>query len=778
MSPQDVGPEGRFLLEAPQDEVLAIAVQVTGTVQGVGFRPFVYRLATAHGLGGSVRNEGTCVRIELEGAARDLGAFLAGLRREAPPASRIEDVEASLIARTGRTSFTIAPSEGAGDRPTLGIPADYAICPECVEDLRNPDSRYYRYPFTSCTQCGPRYTITRRLPFDRERTAMDRFPLCPPCGEDYRSPASRRFHAQATACGRCGPRLVWRDGQGAAICEGEEALGAAKELLRAGGIVAVMGVGGFHLAVDARNEPAVARLRERKERPGKPLAVMMDEPEVAVCCLASEEELLALRSPAHPIVLLRVRGPFGVAPSVAPGMARLGVMLPYTALHHLLLEDPGLARLVMTSGNHSSEPLSYTVESALAELGDVADGFLCHTREIVRPVDDSVLRTAGEGLILLRRARGYVPESIPLPGAAEGLQALAVGADIKNAFGLLSGGRIWLSPHIGDLDVPKTLALFRQEVAWYCQELGIRPEVVVHDLHPGYRGTAFAKEQPLPRLAVQHHHAHIAACLLEHQVDGPVVGLALDGVGYGDDGGIWGGEALLCDRRDYRRIGHLRPLRLIGGDVATKEPWRIAFGYLEDLGCSTEDVAWAAERMRVPSRAQDLLVRVLRSSFPGFRSTSCGRLFDAAGALALGRGTASFEGELPMLLEAQVDPDLQGAYDFAVEDGGVLDWRPALQALIRDLRSGAGTPVVATRLHRGLAQGLAALTRDLAARHQVAKVALGGGVWQNEWLLRWFLAGMAGSGLDVLVPHMVPVGDGGLAVGQLAVLAARRGSGG
>ncbi len=762
-----------------EEEVRACAIRVTGTVQGVGFRPFVYRLARERGLLGTVRNEGAFVGIEVQGKVRELEGFLRDLRGRAPAAAAIETVSVEPLAPGPLGPFSIVASNVDGGRASMGIPVDAAICPDCLQDLKNPESRYYRYPFTSCTQCGPRYTITRRLPFDRERTAMDRFPLCEDCASDYRKPSSRRFHAQATACGTCGPQLFFCGPDGIPRAEGEDALAMAKALIRAGGIAAVMGVGGFHLAVDAKNEAAVQRLRLRKRRPGKPLAVMMAERELPKHCVLSAAAARLLAGPAHPIVLLEQRGGTGIAPSVAPGMARLGVMLPYTGLHVLLLEDPDLSCLVMTSGNRSGEPLSYSVASALQELGEVADGFLCHTREILRPIDDSVVRVTDEGQVMLRRARGFVPQSIEVPGCDPELQALAVGGDIKNAFAVLRGGRIWLGPHIGDLDVAKTMALFCREVSWYGEELGVEPEVLVHDLHPGYRGTAYAKEQPKPLLAVQHHHAHIAACLLEHGVTQPVLGLALDGVGYGDDGGIWGGEALIANGAGYRRVASLRPLRLVGGDIAVKEPWRLAVSYLEEIGRWEPDGEAILRRMGVAEDAAGRLRQVLRSRYPGFLSTSAGRLLDAAGAVILGRAGASFEGELPMLLEAAVRPEESGAYPFDLVQGKrlLLDWRPAFLALLGDLGRGATTHTAATRLHRGLAQGLTRMARLLARRYGLSMVALGGGVWQNEWLLRWFLAGMEDSGLEVRWPQKLPLGDGGLAVGQLAVLIARRASG-
>ncbi len=751
-------------------------VEVWGVVQGVGFRPFVYRLATELGLHGTVCNEGSFVRIDIQGGLVAVKDFRLRLRQEAPGAARIEDLRVQTLPWVNFSTFTIEPSTTNLDHPALSIPPDLAICEDCLADMKNPSSRYFQYPFTSCTQCGPRYTLARSLPFDRETTTMDAFPLCNPCMKDYDSVSSRRFHAQATSCSQCGPELQWMEMDGHIQDRGEAALIQAKKLLLAGKVVAVMGVGGVHLAVNALDESAVARLRERKKRPTKPLAVLMDPEEVNQQCVVSLEEWESLKSKERPIVLLRRRPESNLAVGVAPGMARLGVFLPYTGIQVLLLGDSGLHCLVMTSGNVSGEPLVYTVRDALDRLSGLADGFLLHNREILRPVDDSVLRIDEGQPLLLRRSRGYVPGGFSVPRRTSRL-ALAVGGDVKNAFALLREGKIWLSPHIGDLENPRTLKLFTREVDWTCSLLQMQPEVVVHDLHPGYHSTQFARKRAEPLWGVQHHHAHMAACMLEHGMSGPTLGVILDGMGYGDDGNIWGGELLLGDMLTYERVGHLTPLRLIGGDTVTKEPWRGVFNVLFETGLWSKWADWAADWLEVSQASTRRLESALRSRFPGLVSTSAGRLFDVAGALVTRLGVAHFEGELPMRLEALVDPAERGAYSFDLDSSAgrlQLNYGAAMVQLFADLRAGRPSFEVATRFHRGFSQGLCRLTLQAVRDTGVRQVVVGGGVWQNEWLLRWFVQTLAAQGVTVAVPHLFPINDGGIAVGQLAVFLAQQ----
>lgn len=780
---------------------LAVEVHVWGIVQGVGFRPFVARLAADCGVAGSVRNEGAYVRVQVVANSAAIDRFLLRLVTDNPPASQVQGgrVAAVQVLNAPVTSvFRILPSVQTGARAALSIPPDLAICDDCLEDLRNPNSRYYRYPFTSCTQCGPRYTMVRRLPFDRDATTMSQFPLCPECEKEYHSPLSRRYHAQATACEECGSQLLWvtseeavrRATLGEAIENGRSGDGAkyalqqARDVLAAGGIVAVMGIGGFHLAVNAEDAAAVAQLRARKRRPSKPLALMMNKSSVAAYCEVSQAEWRQLNSRERPIVLLHTRADAGLPDNVAPGMNRLGVFLPYTGIQVLLLDDDRYRCLVMTSGNVSGEPLAYTIADAFAKLSGIADGFLVHNREILRPVDDSVVRVDGSDLLLLRRSRGYVPGNLPLDREYAGasanwadLTALAVGGDVKNAFAILKEGKLWLSPYIGDLDNPSAFALFDRQIAWHQELLQAQPEWVVRDLHPNYHSSVYAGSLPLKQLTVQHHHAHMAACMLEHGLSEPTIGVILDGIGFGDDGQIWGGELLYGTCADYERIGHLLPLRWIGGDVATKEPWRMVLNYLFEGGLVAQDLEWAAQRLAIDDAVLSRYVSVLRSSYPGLQCTSAGRLFDVASALIVRQGTSSFEGELPMRLEALVDASCAGDYPFSVvmsKGRWELDVRVALQALVNDLRRGVHPPEAATKFHRGFARGLAQMATEAASRYGVRHIVTGGGVWQNSWLLRWFTEQVAKRGLTTVTPRQFPVNDGGLAVGQLAVLCARQ----
>ncbi|ATY84666.1 carbamoyltransferase HypF [Kyrpidia spormannii] len=757
-----------------------VRVTVAGTVQGVGFRPFVYRLASEIGLTGEVCNRGSIVTVDVEGCGGDLAQFLRRLQSEAPPAARIDDLGVERLRPVGYQDLKIVSSED-GDRVSFGIPADLAICPDCLRDMAEPTSRYYRYPFTSCTQCGPRYTVSKRLPFDRETTVMEDFPLCPECLRDYRDPGSRRFHAQTTACPRCGPVLRWIPGEGGeGEKTGEDALKAAKDVLRSGGVVAVLGIGGFHLAVNALNEQAVRRLRVKKHRPTKPFAVMMSSEAVKVHCVPSAGEWQALTSAVRPIVLLQKRPDSPVAGEVAPGMDRLGVFLPYTGIQVLLMEDADLSALVMTSGNLSGEPLAYEVEDGLRRLAGLAEGFLVHNRPILRPVDDSVLYVDGDVPRVIRRGRGMVPEGFRIGRRDEAAPVvLAVGGDLKNAVAVAAKGKLWLSPHIGDLDSPRAREGFRRQIEWQLETLGVAPDVVAHDLHPGYVSTAEALGNWEKTLGVQHHHAHLAAVITEHRATGPVLGVILDGTGYGEDGGIWGGEMLLGDCRSVLRIGHLEPLRMVVGDQGTREPWRLVVNYFYALDLWDRWADFVVDRLGIPARSLEALIRVLKSRYPGYRSSSAGRLFDVVGALVSRRTEATFEGELPMGLEAQVDPGVKERYNFHIteRDGRWMVSPGILDAVCWDLAAGRQDRV-ATKFHRGFAAAWAEAAFRAATRHGVSTVAVGGGVWQNRWLLRWFVEDLENRGLRVLIPRRWPAGDGGLAAGQAAVALAKLREGG
>ena len=757
-------------------------VQVAGIVQGVGFRPFVHRLATRHHIDGWVRNASGRVEIELDGADADVAAFLADLSTEAPPLARIDRV----VAEEVETAEAIAVDEGfrilesvsseGGRRP---VPADVAMCPACEHELFDPDDRRFGYPFITCTDCGPRYTVIESLPYDRERTTMRWFTQCPACAREYETPGDRRYHSETNSCPVCGPRL-WI----ALPAEHADsppldpdtagALRLAAALLRGGGILAVRGVGGFHLAVDATNDDAVRRLRERKRRDAKPLAVMvrtLDEVRAIADVDASEATLLVQRE--RPIVLLRPRAASAIAPSVAPGLATIGVMLAYSPLHHLLLAAVDRP-LVMTSGNRSEEPIAASIPDAIERLSDIADLFLLHDREIESPVDDSVIRFAAGAPSFIRRARGFAPKSIPLPRTAA-LPILAVGGHLKSTFTLAAGDDAYVSPHLGDLDSLETLRHFRATLDRYSRLFRIVPRVVAHDLHAGYLSTRIADELDVAeRIAVQHHHAHIAAVLGEHRYDGRVIGVSYDGTGAGDDGTIWGAELFVADQRQYERVGNLRPVPLPGGDLAVRTPWRSALGYssLEPSMAAmfADALAGVSDEER---QAAELQVR-RRLNAP--LASSMGRLFDAAAALLGVCRVARFEGDAAMRLEALAGsrPAEPLPFPAHVNDAGrfELDPMPLFAALAEGMRHGESVANLAAAFHESVAAATAELVADLCTERSIDVVALGGGVFQNARLTQSLCARLEDAGLRVLRPIALPANDGGLSYGQAVVAAA------
>jgi hydrogenase maturation protein HypF len=723
-----------------------LRLRVDGTVQGVGFRPYVFRLAGELGLGGWVRNDERGVVLEVEGDGGAVDRFLARLPAEAPPLARVERVLPDERAPTGERAFAIVASEQAG---AAGAPvtADAAACAACLAELFDPTDRRHRYPFVNCTDCGPRFTIVRGVPYDRARTTMAAFAMCAACRAEYEDPADRRFHAEPNACPACGPsaRLVG--------AEGGDPVRAAADALRAGSIVAVKGLGGYHLACRADDEDAVAALRARKHREDKPFALMAAGLDAARALVElTPEDEAALLGHERPIVLARRRATAPVAAAVAPRSPDLGVMLPYTPLHHLLLADTG-ATLVMTSGNVADEPIAYEDDEALARLAGVADLFLVHDRPIHMRTDDSIVRSGR----LLRRSRGHVPDALALPLDAP--PTLAVGAELKSAFCLARGRRAWVGHHIGDLRTWETLRSFREGVAHFERLFEIAPQVVAHDLHPDYLATAYALEREgVAHVGVQHHHAHLAACLAEHGYDAarPALGAIYDGTGHGTDGTAWGGELLCGDLRDCDRVGHLWPVRLPGGDRAAREPWRMACAWLV-----------AAE---LPTPAEwEPVARMARTGFAAPVTTSAGRLFDAVSALCGVRKHATYEGQAAAELEGVADVADRGAYPLPFA-GGVLDARETIRAVVADLARGATAPAVSARFHRALAEGTARACAQLAEH---GTVVLSGGVFQNRLLLEWTRDALEDAGLRVLVPRALPANDGGIAYGQAAVAAAR-----
>ena len=748
-------------------------LRVTGTVQGVGFRPFVYRHASALGLVGWVRNDSAGVLIEVEGDEATIVELARRLVDDPPPLARVTSVEAcdvpvELVADAG---FHIQDTRGDGP-VDVPVSVDTATCADCLAEMWDPDDRRYRYPFTNCTNCGPRYTIVVSVPYDRPATTMAAFVMCPACQREYDDPADRRFHAQPNACAACGPTLRWCGPDGVARCDGDRALDAAVAALRAGSILAIKGLGGYHLAVDATDAAAVAELRRRKSRDDKPFAVMVaDGDAAAALCSIDDAALAALGSVRRPIVLAPRRPGTEVADGVAPGLPDLGVMLAYTPMHHLLLAGVGRP-LVMTSGNLSDDPIAHDDADAVARLGSMVDGILTHDRRIHIRCDDSVARVTGGRTQVLRRSRGYAPEPMVLPVAAR-RPVLAVGAELKSTVAVAKGPTVVLSHHIGDLEHLATYRSFLQAVDHLCHLCGVVPEVVAHDLHPEYLSTKLAHELDLPRVAVQHHHAHIASCLAEHGHTGPVLGLAFDGLGYGTDGTLWGGEFLVADLTGFRRVGHLRAVPMPGGAAAVREPWRMAVAWMErSLG--------AAEARRrgsaLDERAPALLALIDSGTAPV--TSSMGRLFDALAALVGTRSRVTYEAQAAIELEAwarSVPRSAAPCYPTAIDRSTgvpVLDPAPLVAAVVADLDKGVERSVIAAGIHEGLGAGAVALGAALARSEGIDTVALSGGVFQNARLTDIVERGLVAQGLRVLVHELVPPNDGGISLGQAAVAAA------
>jgi hydrogenase maturation protein HypF len=752
----------------PVRTAIRVAIRVQGVVQGVGFRPFVYTLATGLGLTGLVGNDPDGVFAEVEGPSSAVGEFLRRLERDAPPLARIEHVTTQAISPTrSDASFVIAASEAAGPRRTL-VSADTATCADCLSELGDPADRRYRYPFINCTNCGPRFTIVRDVPYDRPSTTMAPFTMCEACAAEYHDPADRRFHAQPVCCPACGPRLTLDGGTANPVQE-------AAALLKQGKILAVKGLGGYHLAADAACEPAVAALRARKHREDKPFAVMAaDLAEAAALAEVDGTAAVLLTSPARPIVLLPRQPGARVAAATAPGNRHLGVMLPYTPLHHLLLAATARP-IVLTSGNVSDEPIAYRDEDARERLGDIADAFLTHDRAIHVRTDDSVARTFRGRPMLVRRSRGYVPEPLTVTSAFP-RPVLACGAELKNTFCLAQGRHAFVSHHVGDLENAETLRSFTQGIAHFKRLFGIEPQVVAHDLHPEYLSTKYAldlaeDDQDLDLIGVQHHHAHIASCLADNGEPGPVIGVAFDGTGYGPDGTIWGGEFLLADRAGYERGGHLAPVPMPGGAAAIRQPWRMAAAYLGDP-------ALASTGLDVAKRNAGRWTAVTAMAAKGVNSpltSSAGRLFDAAAALLGVRDTINYEGQAAIELEQLADSMESAAYGAAIDTGsGPFQARGSdlLHALVDDRTGGVPAPLIAARFHHGVAALIEAGCLLLRDQHDLGTVALSGGVFQNAFLLHAAVNRLEARGFRVLLHSRVPCNDGGISLGQAVVAAA------
>jgi hydrogenase maturation protein HypF len=769
-TPRDGGP-------ARPDEGRRIAL--TGTVQGVGFRPFVYRLAHATGVRGRVRNDAAGVTIEAFGGPAALDAFERRLRAEHPPAAVIETLERGPIPPEPVEGFEIVESGPAAER-RVALPPDLATCDACAREVADPSNRRHRYPFTNCTDCGPRFTIALGVPYDRPATTMAGFTMCPACAAEYADPLDRRFHAQPNACPACGPRLALLDPAGRPVAG--DPLDLAAAALREGRVVAVKGIGGWHLACDASSPAAVARLRARKRREAKPLAVMVADLAAArALAEPGDAEARLLASVERPIVLCRRRPGAPLAPEVAPDSPLVGLLLPYAPLHHLLLAAAGRP-LVMTSGNLSDEPIAFEDEEALRRLGEVADLFLAHDRPIASRCDDSVARVVAGRPLLLRRSRGWVPRPVRTRHRFA-RPVLGAGAQLKNAFCLARGDEATLGPHVGDLDGLETYAAYEAAVARLEAFLELRPEVVGCDLHPLYLSTRYARERAAalgaPLVEVQHHHAHAAAAMAEHGLDGPVLALCWDGTGLGTDGAAWGGELLLAEPARFERLATFRPLPLAGGDQAVRQPWRLALAALLDAF----DGAPPLDRLPLFAGVAPAELALVRKLVLGRIGTplahGAGRTFDAAGALALGLGLARYEGQVALALDGAAGGAGADAYPFDVDERrepAELDLRPLWRALAADVAAGVPPGLVSARFHAALVRAGAALVRRAAARHGRRPVVLTGGCFQNARLAEGILGELSGS-FEVYTHAQVPPGDGGLALGQALVAdaVARRG---
>lgn len=746
-----------------------LCIQIQGAVQGVGFRPFIYRLATGLGLNGWVKNDTQGVIIVAEGMVVNLQQFLERIEAEKPPHAILNRLVAIWDDPVGYTDFVIRPSDDSGAKTAFILP-DLAICPHCLAELFDPEDRRYQYPFINCTHCGPRFTIIQDLPYDRPSTSMTTFQMCPDCQAEYDDPTDRRFHAQPNACPTCGPQLALWTPNGKTLATRHAALLGAVAALRKGQIVAVKGLSGFHLMAVAHNGAAIRQLRACKHRPDKPFALMYPSlTAIEADCFVSVQEADVLMSAAAPIVLLRKRATVGVCDEVAPQTPDLGVMLPYTPLHHLLLHELGCA-VVATSGNLTDEPICIDEAEALKRLRGVADVFLVHDRPILRHADDSIVRVVADDVQILRRARGYTPLPIhidyPVP------PAISVGAHQKSTVAIAHGQDIFLSQHVGDLETVLSTEAFEQTLQDLLRLYDLKPDVVVCDKHPDYHSTRFAEAYGLPVVQIQHHVAHVLACMAENGVCAPVLGVAWDGTGYGDDGTIWGGEFFYVDDHAEHRVAHLRTFPLPGGDVAVREPRRSALGLRFALqGEVTVADAALAQGSFLPNQLP-ILQTMLQKGLNAPVTSSIGRFFDAVAALIGLCQVTSYEGQAAMRLEASITPAIEDHYPFAIRQDQllVLDWEPVINGIVDDLLKETGQGIIAAKFHNTMAEMIVAV----AQRANVRRVILSGGCFQNRYLTERAISRLRADGFIPYWHHQVPPNDGGIALGQMIALARKQ----
>jgi hydrogenase maturation protein HypF len=753
--------------DEPRSDRRRLRLVIRGAVQGVGFRPFVFRLAEEMGLNGWVVNTAQGVFIEVEGDARGLESFLGRLRAEAPPRASIQSLEQSILDPVGYASFEIRKSDDAGVKTVTVVP-DIAACAACVREIFDENDRRHGYPFTNCTNCGPRFSIIETLPYDRPNTTMRAFEMCPVCRREYEDPRDRRFHAQPNACPECGPHVELWDAAGSALASRDEALRGAAKAVRDGAILALKGLGGFHLIVDARDDNAVRRLRDRKHRDEKPLALMYPSlGRLAEDCVVSSAEERLLSSPESPIVLLENRHGGAVAPSVAPGNPYIGAMLPYTPLHHLLMKDLGFP-VVATSGNLSEEPICTSETEVLERLGSIADVFLVHDRPIARHVDDSVVRVVAGRMLVLRRARGYAPLPVILGRSGPKRTTLAVGAHLKNTVALAIDRHVFVSQHIGDMSTEAAFGAFEKIVSDFENLYDAVPDRIACDAHPDYRTTRFAETLSTPPRRIQHHVAHVFSCMAENEIDPPVLGVAWDGTGYGTDGTVWGGEFFRVASHSIERAGHLRTFLLPGGEQAVREPRRAAAGVLYEIfGEAAFRLDNAAPILAFSEKDRGILLAVLRNGINTPRTSSAGRLFDAVASLLGIRQIANHEGQAAMELEfALAGVETNDEYSFAItrtSGPAVVDWEPMVRTILGNIEDGRAVSEISAKFHNTLASVIAKMAIELGE----SRVVLTGGCFQNRYLTEKTVSRLERAGLRPYWHQRIPPNDGGIALGQV-----------
>jgi len=764
----------KVLLRKEKEKIVRFHITVKGIVQGVGFRPFIYNLARTHSLSGYVLNNTRGVDIEVEGKREDIELFLEDIRIKPPPLAVIEEVSREEFPPVGYRKFEIKSSRKDEDK-FLPISPDISICDDCLKELFDPHDRRYLYPFINCTNCGPRFTIIKDIPYDRQRTTMSSFKMCRDCELEYHDPSNRRFHAQPNACWKCGPSVKLLDEEGKRI-KADDPIQTAAEFIRDGKILAVKGIGGYHLACDATKPQVVSKLREKKNRVDKPFALMMlNMEQIKKFCEVSCEEERLLLSPRRPIVLLKRKSEDSLPREIAPGNKYLGVMLPYTPLHYLLLKKVNLP-LIMTSGNISEEPIAYKDEDALCRLNKIADAFLVHNREIQIRVDDSVSRIVEGKPMLIRRSRGYAPQPVKLGFEAKKC-VLAVGGHLKNTFCFLKGNHAIISHHIGDLENLDALSSLEEGIEHYRKIFYCEPQIIACDMHPNYASTSLAEEyarkNSLPLIPIQHHHAHIASLLAEKHINEKVIGVAFDGSGLGNDKRIWGGEFLVANQKEFERVAHLRYVRLPGGEAAIKEPWRMALSYLYEIyGDEYEKLAWKILFHQVKFEKMSVVQNLIKKGINSPLTSSAGRLFDAVSSILGIRGKINYEGQAAIELEMLARDKKEKFYPFEViekEKKFIVDTLPLVSALIEELIKGEDLQLIATRFHWTVSQIILRVCQLIRDYQGLNQVALSGGVFQNSLILKQVVYLLTSSGFKVFLHSILPPNDGGICLGQAVV---------